>query len=75
MYKYSSCASYSIDFNKEEFLAGLNLDFTPEEWIALKYIHGEGDDYSGKERKMNRVGAICHAADVLSARVLFDVKS
>jgi hypothetical protein len=45
--------------------------FSEDELTALKYIHGEGHDYC-EDRVMNELGALCHAADVLSARLFHD---
>lgn len=45
---------------------------TDEEWNALKYVEGEGDDYVNGERVMNELAAFCHCCDVLSARVWYD---
>lgn len=49
-----------------------NIVFTPDEMNALEYIHGEGEDYSPYNRTMTPLAAICHAADILSARVFFN---
>lgn len=54
---------------RSELCIHYNIQLTNEELLALHYIHGEGEDYSTTERKMNELGALCHAADVLSARV------
>jgi hypothetical protein len=45
-----------------------------KELNALQYIHGEGDEYRGDKRVMNRLAGFCHSIDVLSARVLFDIR-
>ena len=45
-----------------------------QEYNALKYIHGEGDDYNSKCRVMSPLAGFCHSIDVLSARVLFQIK-
>lgn len=45
---------------------------TPEEENALKYVHGEGKDYTPKERIMNPLAAFCHVCDVWVARIRFD---
>lgn len=39
---------------------------------ALKYIHGEGDEYSRTERIQKPLAAFCHICDVASARIWFD---
>lgn len=62
------------DFYKRLFQQDLEkLSLSKEELTALKYIHGEGDDY-GEKRVMNPLGAICHSADIISARVFYGVR-
>jgi hypothetical protein len=39
---------------------------------ALKYIHGEGNDYRKDKRVMNPLCAFCHCCDIISARIFFD---
>ncbi len=57
------------------FVEGLpniyGIRFTPEELNALKYIHGEGEDYSKEKRVMGELAAFCHCCDVLSARCFY----
>ena len=36
---------------------------------ALKYIHGEGHEYSKSKRVMTELAAFCHCCDVISARI------
>lgn len=70
MFKYSDGlpAEWNKDFYLEEVLPELGIRLTPEELHAIKYVHGEGDDY-GPDRVMSELAAFCHAADVLSARL------
>ncbi|RDJ35149.1 MAG: hypothetical protein DWQ19_09955 [Crenarchaeota archaeon] len=49
------------------------IAFTSEEKNALKYIHGEGDDY-GSEKIMNSLAGLCHACDTMSARCFFSAR-
>ncbi len=42
---------------------------SPQQENALKYVEGEKDDYSSKERVMNELAAFCHMCDVASARI------
>ncbi len=49
-----------------------NIILTPDEENALKYVHGEGDDYSNRQRVMGPLGAFCHICDVWVARIRFD---
>lgn len=63
--------------DKEEYLRntlwGLyNIELTEEELDAIKYIHGEGDDYRKDKRIMSPLAAFCHCVDVMSARIWFD---
>jgi hypothetical protein len=46
-----------------------DLTLSTEEYLALKFVEGEGAHYSASERRMNELGALCHAADILSARL------
>lgn len=39
---------------------------------ALKYAHGEGEDYLPYQRVMNELGALLHISDVYSARIEYD---
>jgi len=41
---------------------------------ALKYIHGEGDDYCKDKRVMSPLAAFCHAVDTMSARIFHHTK-
>jgi hypothetical protein len=55
-----------------EFLpAQYEISFVEEELNALKYIHGEGDDYC-EERVMNELAGLCHACDTISARCFYN---
>lgn len=51
-----------------------NINFTSEERNALKYAHGEGDDYRPDKRVMNELAAFCHCVDTISARIYHSVK-
>ena len=43
-----------------------------EELNALKYVHGEGNDYSSKKRVMCSLAAFVHCADIISARIWYN---
>jgi hypothetical protein len=68
LWKYST--GLNLTFDKDNYLKyqlpkhGIIL--TNEELNAIKYIHGENEDY-GKVI-MTSLGAFCHACDILSAR-------
>ncbi len=45
---------------------------TPMQRNGLKYVEGELHDYSSRERRMEPLAALCHMADVWSARGWFN---
>ena len=49
-----------------------DINLTDEHKIALKYIHGEGNDYRKNKRVMSPLSAFCHCCDVISARIFFE---
>ncbi len=53
-------------------LAEYGIILSPEQQNGMRYVEGELKDYSGWERKMNPLAALCHMADVASARIWFD---
>lgn len=72
IWKYS--VGLPIDFDKNEWYNTIlpvryDLKFTSEELNALKYIHGENENYDGNNRVMNELAAFCHAVDTISARI------
>ena len=64
---------FGSDKDKEDFIEGLihqyGIVLTAEQKNALKYIHGEGNDYSPTERIQGPLAAFCHMCDVASARI------
>jgi hypothetical protein len=61
-----------IKFYTETLKDQWGIMFDEDELNALKYIHGEGGDYSKTHRVMRPLAALCHIIDVTSARLLFD---
>ena len=57
---------------RNETIQKYGIALTYEQKNALRYVEGEGDDYSGQERAMNELAAFCHIADVTSARIWHD---
>ena len=53
-------------------VAKYEFTLTQEQHNALKYVEGEGDDYSPTRRVMNELAAFCHLCDVASARIWHD---
>jgi hypothetical protein len=51
-----------------------NITFSDTELNALKYIHGENQDYTNKKRVMNELAAFCHVVDTISARIWHSVR-
>ncbi len=49
---------------------GLRLTFEHEN--AMRYVEGELDHYTNRERVMSPLAAFCHLCDVASARLWFD---
>ena len=74
--KYGS--KYKLDISNEEIRKSLiseyEIELSSVHISALKYIHGEGNDYSPTKRMMNPLSAFCHCCDIISARIFFDRK-
>lgn len=65
-------------FDKNEFLTktlynDYRIVLTDEELDAIKYIHGEGDEYCKTERKMSPLACFCHVVDIMSARMFYNL--
>ncbi|MBU6414916.1 hypothetical protein KGQ34_01565 [Patescibacteria group bacterium] len=45
---------------------------TPEQKNGMKYVEGELNDYTNRRRVMGPLAALCHLADVTSARIWFN---
>lgn len=67
---------FNSDADKTNFINKMIKDYDiklePEHENALKYIHGEGSDYSSTERIQGPLAAFCHICDTVSARIWFD---
>lgn len=77
IFKYSENSMQNI--NKEDWYYKIlpedyGINFSNEELNALKYIHGEGVDYSKEQKIMCPLATFCHMADIASARIFFDSK-
>ena len=70
--KYLKDSKLSEDNVKQYFIDRFGFKLTDEHRIALKYIHGEGEDYRKDKRVMNQLCAFCHCCDIISARIFFD---
>lgn len=54
---------------RDQKLAELGLSFNARQLNAMRYVEGEGDDYSPTQRMMWPLAAFCHICDVTSARL------
>jgi len=67
---------FASDSDKELFINNLidkyGIVLTSNQKNALKYIHGEGDDFSPTERISSPLAAFCHICDTFSSRIWFD---
>lgn len=53
-------------------LVEYDIELSPEQANALKYVEGEFGSYKNDERTMHPLAAFCHMCDVASARLWFD---
>ena len=51
------------------------IEFDEQEYNALKYVHGEGEDYRKDERVASPLAGFVHSIDFLSSRVLWQIKN
>jgi hypothetical protein len=62
--------------DKEEFLdktlSEKGIVFSEEEQNALRFAHGEGDEYTKQGRTMLPLAAFTHVCDTISARIYHD---
>ena len=57
---------------QEQIIKDYGLALTKQQWNALRYVHGEGDDYRKDERIAGPLAAFVHDCDYWSARGWFD---
>ena len=69
-------AEFASDDEKKVFIDGIvekyGIVLSDDHKNALRYIHGEGTDYSRTERLQGPLAAFAHICDVASARIWFD---
>ncbi|MBU2612572.1 MAG: hypothetical protein KKB62_02515, partial [Nanoarchaeota archaeon] len=76
-WKYGGTKEEVEDFekykNNYEFILNkakeYNFELNSEHLNALKYVHGEGDDYDKKRNVQGPLAAFAHNCDVISARI------
>ena len=64
--------SCSSDDWRISMMKKYNIVFSPLQENALKYVHGELDEYSSTIRVASPLASFVHCCDFLSARVWFD---
>lgn len=78
-FKYVEGKVFNNDTEKKEFIASqiklFNISLNEKHLNALKYIHGEGDDYSPNINIQWSLSAYVHVCDVTSARIWHGVRS
>lgn len=57
---------------REAKLTEYGIVLTDEQQNALRYVEGELNDYTNLRRVMGPLAALCHMADIASARIWFD---
>lgn len=76
-FKYVLGKVFNNDAEKKEFITNqvelFNIILNEKHLNALKYIHGEGDDYSPDVNIQWPLSAFVHVCDVTSARIWHDI--
>ena len=70
--KYCDVTNESDEEIRLRLISKFNIELNENQISALKYIHGEGNDYRKDMRVMSPLSAFCHCCDVMSARIFFD---
>ncbi len=77
-FKYVEGKVFNNDAEKKEFILSqvklFNIILNEKYLNALKYIHGEGEDYSPTVNVQWPLSAFVHVCDVTSARIWHNVK-
>lgn len=53
-------------------IAEYGIELTEDQYNGMLYVEGELSNYSSRQRVMGPLAALCHLADVTSARIWFD---
>jgi hypothetical protein len=69
--KYCIGAEESDSEIRKRLIVEYNIELNDEHVNALRYIHGEGDDYCKDKRVMSPLCAFCHCCDVIIARIFY----
>lgn len=57
---------------KTRWMGYYGIVLTDEQKNAMRYVHGELNEYSSRKRVMGPLAAFCHNCDVFSARIWFE---
>jgi hypothetical protein len=66
------CANLSNSEIRQKMYSKYDVDLPIHILEAIKYIHGEGKYYTKGKRVMSPLSALCHCADIISARIFFE---
>lgn len=69
--KYCLKTEESDNEIRKRLIESYDITLKEQHLNALKYIHGEGNDYCKDKRVMNPLCAFCHCCDVISARIFY----
>ena len=73
-YKHS-WTKWSQESIRNSIINSYNIILSEKQKNAIKYAHGEWDDFSQTKRIMNPLAALCHSVDTISARIYYDKKT
>lgn len=71
LWKHTHDPAVRVDIDKTKLLAA-EFKLNNEHRNAIKYAHGEGDDYHPTDRIQSPLAAFVHHCDNTSARIWFD---
>lgn len=69
--EYVTLAKENPEQLKQKIIRAYSIPVTDYQKNALKYVHGEGDDYSEK-RVANELAAFVNICDMASARIWYN---
>ncbi len=73
LYSKGTYNSNYLEETKQLLAEKYDYKLSAEEYNALKYTHGEGNDYQpGGKRVMQPLAALVHCCDIISARIWHD---
>jgi hypothetical protein len=70
--KYCDTTNETDSEIRKRLIESFGFKLNDSHYHALRYIHGEGEDYRKDKRVMSPLCAFCHCCDVISARIFFE---